>query len=166
MDVAGRRSQRSLPTLPKFKAVPETDVDNKYHVCGEDFSKKAAMKKHQQVVHTEFELYSCQDRSKHFSQRGDLEKHKLSHTGEMPHHCGLCGKSFANSGSLKRHLRTVHTGEKPFHCGHCGKRFSRAEHLKEHKNIHTGQKPYHCGQCGKPFSRLREVKLHERTQHN
>ena len=43
----------------------------------------------------------------------NLTGHHRKHTGEKPHQCELCTKSFVNSSKLTVHLRT-HTGEKPY----------------------------------------------------
>eukprot|EP00094_Tigriopus_californicus_P012186 TCALIF_11778-PA protein Name:"Similar to sp9 Transcription factor Sp9 (Danio rerio)" AED:0.54 eAED:0.54 QI:0/0/0/0.25/1/1/4/0/129 len=65
-----------------------------------------------------------------------LMKHPLLdllalHRGERPFPChwSTCGKRFARSDELARHIRT-HTGEKNFGCPVCGKKFMRSDHLR------------------------------------
>ncbi|NXR54586.1 ZN568 protein, partial [Hippolais icterina] len=57
------------------------------------------------------------------------------HTGERPHKCGKCGKSFRQRANLIRHQRT-HTGERPYECPLCGKSFSQPSNLTKHKQSH------------------------------
>lgn len=54
------------------------------------------------------------------------------------------------AGDLERH-RMRHTGERPFLCTMCPKTFTRLQYLKEHWNQHTGNKPYRCKQCEETF---------------
>lgn len=37
-----------------------------------------------------------------------LKQHQLTHTGETPHACKVCGRPFRSKCNLLRHLRTVH----------------------------------------------------------
>uniref|UniRef100_A0A8U8AR31 Uncharacterized protein n=1 Tax=Geospiza parvula TaxID=87175 RepID=A0A8U8AR31_GEOPR len=70
-----------------------------------------------------------------------LQNLRTTHTGERPHKCGECGKTFRESSTLISHQRT-HTGERPYNCGECGKSFSQHSDLIRHQKIHTGEKHF------------------------
>ena len=53
------------------------------------------------------------------------------HTGEKPHKCSYCDKSFTLKGAKTIHERR-HTGEKPHKCSSCDKSFARKDYLKKH----------------------------------
>ena len=84
------------------------------------------------------------------------------HTGENS--CAICGESFSDGGTLKRHQLT-HTGEKQHKCNECGKFFARKDVLNEHIRIHTGEKPYGCDVCKKMFGRKSHLMRHKLTRH-
>lgn len=42
--------------------------------------------------------------------------------------CPVCTKLLANSGSLRNHMK-LHSGQKPHSCQHCGKTFSQKGEL-------------------------------------
>lgn len=50
------------------------------------------------------------------------------HTGETPHRCDFCSKTFTRKEHLLNHVRQ-HTNESPHRCTYCMKSFTRKEHL-------------------------------------
>lgn len=40
--------------------------------------------------------------------KADLKKHILTHTGERPYSCHVCGRRFPRKDNLKRHIQGVH----------------------------------------------------------
>ena len=72
----------------------------------------------------------------------------------IPQQCHwlYCGKRFARSDELIRHVR-IHTNEKNFVCTECSKQFKRSDHLKKHIETHQKirEKNLVCTECGKQF---------------
>ena len=98
---------------------------------------------------------------KSFTQADSLRKHERTHSGVKPFTCTTCGKSFSQAGILRRH-EIIHSGVKPFTCTTCGRSFSQAKNLRDHERIHSGVKPFTCSLCGTSFTRARNLRRHER----
>ncbi|KAH9278140.1 Myoneurin [Echinococcus granulosus] len=76
--------------------------------------------------------------------------------------CSLCLRVFANSASLKQHMR-LHRGEKPFKCRFCDKTSATMCNILTHERTHTRERPYKCTLCSADFSSSSNLKTHMRT---
>ena len=103
--------------------------------CDKTFSSPHNLRRHQQVVHQDEDLYTCDVCHKTFANEGTLKAHQLSHNGDNPIACHVCHKQFQQKSYLVVHLR-LHTGEKPYACDQCPKRFNQSSNLKKHRRIH------------------------------
>lgn len=70
-----------------------------------------------------------------------MVNHVRKHTGETPHRCEICKKSFTRKEHFMNHVMW-HTGETPHHCTICGKKYTRKEHLANHMRSHTNDTPF------------------------
>ena len=77
----------------------------------------------------------CPVCDKGFRQRGQLEIHGRSHSGEKPYACPQCHKAFRQVAHIQNHMR-IHTGERPYACNICEKRFVQQTHLHNHMKSH------------------------------
>ena len=87
----------------------------------------------------------------------------------MHHKCGICCKTFSTPSRRKLHMMT-HTGEKPHECDVCNKTFhggAAVYNMETHKKInHEGLKEIVCDICKMNFGRRTHLYLHVKKFHN
>ncbi|KAK5859235.1 hypothetical protein PBY51_003316 [Eleginops maclovinus] len=139
-------------------------------ICNRRFALKATYNAHL-VIHREQlpdpavqkYIHPCEICGRIFNSIGNLERHKIIHTGVKSHGCDKCGKSFARKDMLKEHLR-VHDDIRDFLCAECGKGMKTKHALRHHMKLHKGIKEYECKECNRKFAQkvnmLKHYKRH------
>ena len=105
-------------------------------------------------------VMECDICNKTFTTKGNLARHKRTHTGDKRFECDICQKKFFRSSHVAEHKRT-HTNERPYECDVCQKKFTRSCHLFDHKKIHNEEKPHQCDICSTRFSLLTHLADHK-----
>ncbi|XP_072302807.1 PR domain zinc finger protein 15 [Eucyclogobius newberryi] len=139
-------------------------------ICNRRFALKATYNAHL-VIHREQlpdpavqkYIHPCEVCGRIFNSYGNLERHKIIHTGVKSHCCDKCGKSFARKDMLKEHLR-VHDDIREYLCAECGKGMKTKHALRHHMKLHKGIKEYECKECNRKFAQkvnmLKHYKRH------
>lgn len=135
--------------------------------CSKEFETDKKLKRHMRTHYVE-KPHVCNKCGMAFLEKCNLNKHMLSHTGELrnstdkPYLCCECGKSFKYSTSLSRHKR-FHAQRNLFDCPICSRSYVEQSSLDVHIRTHTNERPFMCATCNKGFSQKANLERHERT---
>ncbi|KAI4455324.1 finger putative transcription factor family-related [Holotrichia oblita] len=125
------------------------------------------IKKHMATTH--FAKHVCDVCGLKCASNGSLVEHMRTHTGDRPFKCEMCGKGFAQKGTLNVHIKSRHTGEKVHVCETCGKAFTTSAELRKHGLVHVTEfeKTFICDVegCGKAF-RTKQGRRDHMKRHN
>ncbi|XP_026218048.1 zinc finger protein 708-like isoform X2 [Anabas testudineus] len=161
-------------------------------ICGRKFGRQYQLKRHKILVHAnrvngEESLpldapFTCSVCGKRLKSEALLAAHSRIHSGDKPHRCGICLRSFQRATCLKQHHIRVHlkvkvndavhaagrrksTMTKAFPCPICSKVFKFKSLLTSHSMIHSDIRPYACDYCSRSFRRLSHLKRHCEVVH-
>nr|DBA34537.1 TPA: hypothetical protein GDO54_002088 [Pyxicephalus adspersus] len=170
---ACKRCQISFARGKEYlKHIMDVHAENGYNcsICHRRFALKATYHAHM-VIHRENlpdpevqkYIHPCEVCGRIFNSIGNLERHKLIHSGVKSHGCEQCGKSFARKDMLKEHMR-VHDNIREYLCAECGKGMKTKHALRHHMKLHKGIKEYECVECHRKFAQkvnmLKHYKRH------
>lgn len=107
------QSSTSSSSVTNTDGIPE--IDNKKtnsgekpsicQFCGKSFGSKPGLNGHMNVRSSEIQR-TCEVCGESFN--GQPGRHMMKHTGDKPHECGTCDKSYKRRGDLEKHVGKSH----------------------------------------------------------
>ncbi|KAF8475995.1 hypothetical protein BDZ91DRAFT_710714 [Kalaharituber pfeilii] len=177
LPVATKRRQKASLVKPFIPDAPATDGTQ-----GEETNNTNSAQKKRKVVREK--VYTCTypNCTKSFDRPCRLDDHLNTHTGQRPHVCTDCGKSFFRDSHLRAHKKAVHEKNFSYQCDilvqdpasldgdtkRCGRTFATAQHLKRHMESHQQRFPHNCTEyppCTAGFRKKTQLGRHIRTEH-
>ena len=126
--------------------------------CGDVFSTKFSLTRHENQVHKSVKDYKCEQCNATFCRKEKLNLHLQGHAGEKPFQCDTCSKKYLHKKSLANH-RCQGVPKSVPQCLVCGKMFKLNKYLKQHLAVHAAPKKQ-CDICGRQFTWAASLKKH------
>ncbi|KJH41255.1 zinc finger, C2H2 type [Dictyocaulus viviparus] len=117
------------------------------------------------------QMYQCDICQMQFSQKANMHRHRMRHTGVKPYECRYCKKRFFRKDQMQEHSMThIKTGI-DFDCpvAFCTHQFSQHSTLRSHLDeAHSicAASPASCKRCSLLFANSRRLLLHYQTRHD
>lgn len=117
------------------------------------------------------QMYQCDICHMQFSQKANMHRHRMRHSGVKPYQCRYCLKKFFRKDQMQEHSMThIKTGA-DFDCpvALCEQQFSQHASLRSHLDeAHTiaPSSPASCKRCSLLFANSRRLLLHYQTKHD
>ena len=109
-------------------------------LCGKKFAKKSHIDAHKRV-HKGEKPFKCTECDESFTQKSGLDRHRKKHKEEDLFVCEFCGTAVCGLFALKNHKNT----HSSISCEHCGKKFAESGHLERHiVRVHPEVKAFAC----------------------
>ncbi|XP_055923940.1 uncharacterized protein LOC129954209 [Eupeodes corollae] len=150
----------------------ESDSESEYKYgdfycsqCGMSFHRQDLLRRHSKS-HIKKEVidkdqHCCNTCGESFVEALDLLAHAEIHARYPPFKCVLCGESFFEESTIKRHLTNLHSAEMTSNsCILCGKECRDRKALMKHAWDHSREKCHSCSKCGKNFHNKARLKRH------
>ncbi|KAJ7322248.1 hypothetical protein JRQ81_018535 [Phrynocephalus forsythii] len=127
--------------------------------CGIQFCLRGDLLRHR-ASHTAEGVFPCATCSRVFPSRRHLLTHQLEHAPKGPQRCPNSGE--AVGGKLQGH-GAAQEGERPFTCATCGNSFCWKESLHHHQRLYHQAGGFSCAFCGRTFLRHGNLLAHQRV---
>uniref|UniRef100_A0A0V0J771 Zinc finger protein Gfi-1b n=1 Tax=Schistocephalus solidus TaxID=70667 RepID=A0A0V0J771_SCHSO len=111
--------------------------------------------------------FMCEICGKSFCNMASVKRHvDIIHKGQQVLTCDICRKIFKHKRSLRKHVECTHNPLQEYACEFCGMAFTKKRHLNQHINgIHRDPKACECEICGKVFSEKSTMNRHIKAIH-
>ena len=152
--------------IPFSKLVQNESNNLKNNVCdecGNSYSGKTSLIRHELSVHKKGKLFKCEQCSHTTTRKDHLKEHiEWVHDNIKSHICKECGYAAARKSTLKEHMQHTHKmGVKQFKCEKCPYAAIAKGDLKKHtEGVHEKIRNHVCGECGYAASRKGTLKSH------
>ena len=152
--------------------------EKKCKICHKKFTNLKSLRRHVISVHEKALIYKCDKCEMKFSVQNKLHLHKLKEHQNVEFKCQTCGKKFAHTTNLKKHMERCKPeapSKLPFQCQNCHRSFRYEATLTEHvkacqqtfivnkeklmKNVCT------CAVCDMSFENVETLHAHIKKTH-